>query len=69
MPGNKKRNSETRGTNNGLPPPDTNTFIANHSPSGSTGSLEKHSQPFLCAPVTPQRSQSAGPISSPITVS
>ncbi|KAL3288346.1 hypothetical protein HHI36_002794 [Cryptolaemus montrouzieri] len=44
-------------------PPDTNTFIANSSPGGSTGSLDK--PPFLCAPVTPSRIQSSTPINSP----
>lgn len=46
-------------------PPDTNTFIPNSSPDGSTGSLDK--TPFMCAPVTPQRvPPSSTPISSPV---
>lgn len=44
-------------------PADTNTFIANSSPAGSNGSLDK---PFLCAPVTPTRSHTSTPISSPL---
>ncbi|XP_066991411.1 unc-112-related protein isoform X2 [Anabrus simplex] len=69
MPCNKKRHSDTKGHNNSLPPPDTNTFIANHSPSGSTGSLDKTSPPFMCAPVTPSRQQTSTPISSPVSQS
>lgn len=49
---------------NGHIPPDTNTFIANSSPVGSTGSLDK--SPFMCAPVTPSRvPPSSTPINSP----
>jgi len=67
LPGNKKRYSDPRGgPNNGLPPPDTNTFIANSSPCGSTGSLDKSSPPFMCAPVTPTRHHTSTPISSPV---
>lgn len=67
LPGNKKRHSDPRGgPNNGLPPADTNTFIANNSPSGSTGSLDKSSPPFMCAPVTPTRHHTSTPISSPV---
>jgi kindlin 2 len=67
LPGNKKRHSDPRGgPNNGLPPADTNTFIANSSPSGSTGSLDKSSPPFMCAPVTPTRHHTSTPISSPV---
>jgi len=67
LPGNKKRYSDPRGgPNNGLPPPDTNTFIANSSPCGSTGSLDKNSPPFMCAPVTPTRHHTSTPISSPV---
>lgn len=67
LPGSKKRHSDPRGgPNNGLPPPDTNTFIANSSPSGSTGSLDKSSPPFMCAPVTPTRHHTSTPISSPV---
>ncbi|CAH0383935.1 unnamed protein product [Bemisia tabaci] len=47
-------------------PPDTNTFIANHSPTGSTHSLDKTFPPFLCAPVSSSKSQNSTPISSPI---
>jgi len=68
LPGNKKRLSDPRGgPNNGLPPPDTNTFIPNSSPSGSTGSLDKSSPPFMCAPVTPNRHHTSTPISSPVS--
>ncbi|CAG9813834.1 unnamed protein product [Phaedon cochleariae] len=43
---------------------DTNTFIANSSPGGSTGSLDN--SPFMCAPVTPSRAPaSSTPINSP----
>ncbi|KAJ8985897.1 hypothetical protein NQ317_010653 [Molorchus minor] len=50
----KKRNDQNGVQKNGhLSPPDTNTFIANNSPVGSTGSLDK--SPFMCAPVTPSR--------------
>ncbi|XP_014471034.1 PREDICTED: unc-112-related protein isoform X2 [Dinoponera quadriceps] len=45
---------------------DTNTFIpASQSPRGSTGSLDQ-SNPFMCAPVTPNRNHST-PISSPVS--
>ncbi|KAL1488033.1 hypothetical protein ABEB36_015406 [Hypothenemus hampei] len=58
----KKHDHETN--KNGHLPPDTNTFIANSSPVGSTGSLE-NSQ-FLCAPVTPSRGPaSSTPVSTP----
>lgn len=68
LPGNKKRHSaDTRGLNNTGPAADTNTFISNHSPSGSTGSLDKVNQPFMCAPVTPNRNQTSTPISSPVS--
>jgi len=60
---NKKHMNGT----NGKIPQDTNTFIANQSPAGSTGSLDK-TQPFLCAPVTPKHYTST-PISSPISSS
>nr|CAD7458813.1 unnamed protein product [Timema tahoe] len=72
LPGNKKRQQQHQnhggrgGPNNGVSPPDTNTFIPNHSPSGSTGSLEQSPQPFMCAPVTPTRHQTSTPISSPV---
>jgi hypothetical protein len=67
LPGSKKRYSDPRGgPNNGLPPADTNTFIANSSPCGSTGSLDKSSPPFMCAPVTPTRHHTSTPISSPV---
>ncbi|EFN80644.1 Unc-112-related protein, partial [Harpegnathos saltator] len=47
-------------------PADTNTFIpASQSPRGSTGSLDQ-SNPFMCAPVTPNRNHST-PISSPVS--
>lgn len=55
----KKKQQESNGLQkNGHLPPDTNTFIANSSPIGSTGSLDKSH--FMCAPVTPSR----GPPSS-----
>lgn len=59
----KKR--EMNGTNGKMIAADTNTFIANQSPAGSTGSLDK-SQPFLCAPVTP-RHYTSTPIGSPMS--
>lgn len=59
---NKKR--EINGSNGKILPADTNTFIANQSPAGSTGSLDQ-SQPFMCAPVTP-RHHTSTPISSPM---
>uniref|UniRef100_A0A1B6KN05 PH domain-containing protein n=1 Tax=Graphocephala atropunctata TaxID=36148 RepID=A0A1B6KN05_9HEMI len=62
MPGKKR---EMNGTNGKLMAADTNTFIANQSPAGSTGSLDK-SQPFMCAPVTP-RHYTSTPISSPMS--
>ncbi|CAH1126483.1 unnamed protein product [Ceutorhynchus assimilis] len=61
-----KKKHDQNGTHhrNGHLAPDTNTFIANSSPAGSTGSLE-NSQ-FMCAPVTPSRvPPSSTPISSP----
>lgn len=66
----KKKHEQNGVSKNGHPhlPPDTNTFIANSSPDGSTGSLDK--TPFMCAPVTPQRVPPAStPISSPLGVS
>lgn len=64
-----------KGEHNGMhknghvyPPPDTNTFIANQSPDGSTGSLDKSNNAFMCAPVTPHKTPpSSTPISSPVT--
>ncbi|KAK7788445.1 hypothetical protein R5R35_006978 [Gryllus longicercus] len=67
MPCNKKRNSDNRSKNS--IPADTNTFIASHSPSGSTGSLDKTNPPLMCAPVTPNRHQTSTPISSPVSQS
>ncbi|XP_076268981.1 unc-112-related protein-like isoform X2 [Rhynchophorus ferrugineus] len=59
----KKKIEQNGTTRNGLLAPDTNTFIANSSPGGSTGSLESN-QPFCT--VTPTRGPSAStPISSP----
>lgn len=47
---------------NGHIPADTNTFVATHSPSGSTGSLDRTGNgPFLCAPVTPTRTSTPQP--------
>lgn len=64
----KKKHHDQNGVHRDGPahlPPDTNTFIANSSPEGSTGSLDK--TPFMCAPVTPQRvPPSSTPISSPV---
>ncbi|XP_056638522.1 unc-112-related protein-like [Diorhabda sublineata] len=61
MPKKKYENGTTK---NGHLPADTNTFIANTSPGGSTGSLDK--SPFMCAPVTPSRAPaSSTPVSSP----
>ncbi|EFA07132.1 unc-112-related protein isoform X1 [Tribolium castaneum] len=64
MPKKKVENGVAK---NGHPnlPPDTNTFIANSSPDGSTGSLDKSG--FMCAPVTPSRPPpSSTPVSSPV---
>lgn len=58
---NYKDMPKKKSEQNGHLPPDTNTFIANSSPAGSTGSLD-NSQ-FLCAPVTPSR---APPSSTPV---
>ncbi|CAH0551005.1 unnamed protein product [Brassicogethes aeneus] len=52
---------------NGGQPPDTNTFIANSSPIGSTDSLDKSA--FMCAPVTPRgQPPSSTPVNSPSPV-
>ncbi|KAL0269081.1 UNVERIFIED_CONTAM: hypothetical protein PYX00_006917 [Menopon gallinae] len=52
---------------NGHPPSDTNTFIANGGAhNGSTGSLDRNS-PYGCAPATPAK-QSSTPIGSPLAV-
>lgn len=59
----KVRNGDARINGQTHPPADTNTFIATGSPAGSNGSLDK---PFLCAPVTPTRSHTSTPISSPL---
>ncbi|XP_063235427.1 unc-112-related protein-like isoform X2 [Bacillus rossius redtenbacheri] len=68
LPGAKRRHHETRpGPNSGQPAADTNTFVSNHSPSGSTGSLDHSPAPFMCAPVTPTRQQTSTPISSPVS--
>lgn len=46
-------------------PADTNTFIAvGQNPKGSNGSLDQ-SNPFMCAPVTPNNKNISTPISSP----
>lgn len=62
-----KRKSDHNGTiqrSNGYLPTDTNTFIANSSPVGSTGSLDN--SPFMCAPVTPSKGPTAStPVSTP----
>jgi len=48
------------------PSADTNSFAINsHSPSGSTGSLDMTSSPFICAPLK----HHSTPISSPVSVS
>lgn len=64
-----KKKSEQNGTNrNGHLASDTNTFIANSSPGGSTGSLDN--SPFMCAPVTPNKGpHSSTPVSTPGSVS
>ncbi|KAH1000590.1 hypothetical protein HUJ04_012897 [Dendroctonus ponderosae] len=62
-----KKKQETNGVQkNGHLPPDTNTFIANSSPAGSTGSLDN--SPFMCAPVTPSRvvPHSSTPVGTPV---
>lgn len=51
---------------NGSLPADTNTFIANGSPSGSQGSLDRSYSPFMCAPITPMKYSNSTPISSPM---
>ncbi|KAL1461446.1 hypothetical protein WDU94_013345 [Cyamophila willieti] len=51
---------------NGSLPADTNTFIANGSPAGSQGSLDKSYPPFMCAPITPMKHSSSTPFSSPL---
>ncbi|CAG9860736.1 unnamed protein product [Phyllotreta striolata] len=57
-----KKKSEQN--HNGHLAADTNTFIANSSPGGSTGSLDN--SPFSCAPVTPSRGPaSSTPVTSP----
>ncbi|XP_060536179.1 unc-112-related protein-like [Cylas formicarius] len=62
----KKKYDQNGTSRNGHVAPDTNTFIANSSPVGSTGSLENNS-PFLCAPVTPSRiPPSSTPVNSPV---
>ncbi|KAJ8925683.1 hypothetical protein NQ315_009530 [Exocentrus adspersus] len=61
----KKRYDQNGTQKNGHIPSDTNTFIANSSPVGSTGSLDK--SPFMCAPVTPSRPPpSSTPIGTPV---
>lgn len=65
----KKHREHQNGRQQLYPPADTNTFIANHSPDGSTGSLDRSPAPFMCAPVTPSRANpppSSTPISSPV---
>ncbi|KAF2905329.1 hypothetical protein ILUMI_00856 [Ignelater luminosus] len=61
-----KRKVEQNGPQrNGAPPADTNTFIPNSSPVGSTGSLDK--TPFMCAPVTPHKPPpSSTPVGTPV---
>lgn len=66
LPGSKKQRDVTDSSPKHIAP-DTNTFIANQSPGGSTSSLDK-SQPFICAPVTPRHTTST-PISSPVGTS
>ncbi|XP_032664468.1 unc-112-related protein [Odontomachus brunneus] len=64
LPVKKKTENQKNGHWN--VPADTNTFIpASQSPRGSTGSLDQ-SNPFMCAPVTPNRNHST-PISSPVS--
>lgn len=60
----KKKHEQNGSSKNGNIPVDTNTFIANSSPAGSTGSLD--ASPFMCAPVTPARAPTTStPINSP----
>lgn len=67
LPKKKEHNGLARNGHT-YPQADTNTFIPNQSPDGSTGSLDKPSNAFMCAPVTPHRSPAAStPISSPVT--
>ncbi|KAK5648422.1 hypothetical protein RI129_003314 [Pyrocoelia pectoralis] len=63
----KENVSQKNGALASIPPPDTNTFIPNQSPVGSTGSLDK--TPLMCAPVTPQKPPSSTPLNSPGNVS
>lgn len=61
-----KKKLENGTTRNGQLAADTNTFIANSSPDGSTGSLDKSG--FMCAPVTPSKPPpSSTPVSSPMS--
>lgn len=61
----KKEYNGTHKNGHVYPPADTNTFIANQSPDGSTGSLDK---PLMCGPpVTPHKPPASTPISSPVT--
>lgn len=63
---NKKKHGEH--LHNGHTPADTNTFIANGNHNGSTGSLDKSSPAYMCAPVTPIK-QNSTPIGTPVGVS
>lgn len=61
----KRKNEQNGPQRNGAPPADTNTFIPNSSPVGSTGSLDK--TPFMCAPVTPNKPPpSSTPVGTPV---
>ncbi|XP_015439833.1 PREDICTED: unc-112-related protein-like [Dufourea novaeangliae] len=65
LPAKKKIDNHKNGHWN--VPADTNTFIpVSQSPRGSTGSLDQ-SNPFMCAPVTPNNRNHSTPISSPVS--
>lgn len=67
MPKKRGEQNGTHKNGHGHLSPDTNTFIPNTSPDGSTGSLDKQNA-FMCAPVTPHKLPPAStPISSPVT--
>lgn len=51
--------------NGQTPSSDANSFAVNsHSPSGSTGSLDMSSSPFICAPIKHQSTPIASPVAA-----